>query len=127
MYISNINKTFYYIKELDIKYTCYNDIIKEVPESWIVGWSNNKNKHIRIAIIKANREFNLRTNYVYDGEIIRCYPNRSKNFKIISPAIYELFYNTLKQSSDSDISNELCELFEKNIELIKELNKKYFL
>lgn len=125
--LSKIDKTFYYIKELDIKYTCYNDIIREVPKSWEVGWSNNKSKHIRNAIIKANREFNLRTNYVYDGEIIKSYPNKSKNFKIISPAIYELFYEILNKSISYDISNELCELFEKNIELIKKLNKKYLI
>lgn len=125
--LSNLKKTYYYIKELDIKYTCYDDIIKDVPKSWIKGWSNNKSKHIRNAIIKANREFNLRTNYNYDGEIIKYYPNKSKNFKIISPSIYELFSDTLKKCNNMDISNELCELFENNIELIKLLNEKYFI
>lgn len=124
--LKNIDRTYYYIKELDIRYTCYNDYVKSVPDNWQIGWSNNKSKHIRNAIIKAVREFNLRTNYEYDDLIIRNYCGRSKSFKVITPAIYELFYDILSKSKYEDVSNELCEAILINIDKIKELNKKYF-
>lgn len=123
--LSKIPKTYYYIKELDIKYTAYDEYIIDVPKTWEKKWVNNRNMELRKMIIRAVREFNLITDYVYHNKIIFNYPNKSKNFIIITPSLYELCYESMVEWKERDITNDLVKSIIKNIDKIIELNKKY--
>lgn len=59
--------------------------------------------------------------------IIRRFPNKSKSFKIITPSIYELFYDILIKSKDEDVTIELSNAILNNIDKVKELNQKYLI
>lgn len=123
--LSKLSKKYYIIPNVNSKYTAYEDFVKKVPEDWEEKWTNESNSKLRKIIISAVREFNINTSFKYDGKIIFRIPNRSKNFKIITPSLYVVCNDIISKWREKDISVELSKEIEVNIEEILRLNKEY--
>lgn len=125
----HLNKCFYIIPKLNIKYMCYCDYIKAVPKDWKKGWNNFKNKRYKDILITAIKYTNLSSNYKYE-HILTINTNEYANLKIISPSIYEVCIDILLDIKDNEFTDKhnidkLSNKILSNIELINILNKKY--
>ena len=123
--VSSLKKRYYIIPEVNSKYTVYEDYVKCVPDGWEEKWTNESNRLMKKYITQAVREFNINTEFKYYGKIIYNIPGKSKNFKITTPALFECCCDVIKKWRDKDITSELAQSIEENIETILELNKKY--
>lgn len=122
---NHLKKRYFIIPNVNAKYTLYEDYVNELPNDWEEKWTNESNKKLRNIIIEANRKFNIKTNFKYDKCIIFNVPNKSKNFKIITPSLYIVCNDVLKKWRNDDIIDDLVASIEKNIDIIVNLNKKY--
>lgn len=120
-----LKKKYYYIPNLDIKYTAYDDFINTVPFTWKMQWANKKSSILKKYITAAVRQFNIDTDYKYDGLLILSNTAKSKNFKIITPGLLEVCEPILKFWKTKDITFETINCLHENIDLILLLNSKY--
>lgn len=118
-------KKYFIIPETQTKYTQYLDYVKEIPNNWEEKWTNESNKLLRKYIISAVREFDILTEFKYSNTIIFRVPNKSKNFKIITPSLFVVCGKVLSDWKKHNIVQELVTSLLSNIEEIKKLNDKF--
>lgn len=123
--LSKLKKRYFIIPYANMKYTMYEDYLKCVPSHWEEKWINVSNKKLKVIITKAVRQFNINTNFQYEGKIIFHVPNKSKNFKIITPSLYEVCGELLSDLDSPTLITDLVKTMENKIEKILELNSIY--
>ena len=123
--LKNLKKRYFIIPQLNTKYTMYVDYLNSVPYNWVEKWTNNSNQGLKKIIIKAIRIVNLKTNYNYENELIITDKKRSKNFKIISPSIFEFCFQSMDGWEKYDVSDKIAESIMDNINNIIKNNKIY--
>lgn len=96
-----------------------------VPNNWQEKWTNESNRLLKKYITNAVREFNIQTNFIYDKEIIFRIPNKSKNFKIISPGLFEFCSYAMLGWQEKDVTNNIVTAIQANIQNIINSNKSY--
>lgn len=124
--VQKLNKEYFIIPHLNLKYTFYSDFLKSVPDDWKKGWINKSTNFMRNSIVRAVQIFDAMTNYKYEKQIIKNVEGFSKNFKIITPSLFEFCWECLLQFEDEDFSEKLANDILKHIDEIIIANEKYF-
>lgn len=123
--LSNMKKRYFIIPEINAKYTMYEDYLNCVPCHWEEKWTNKSNRNLRNNLISAIRKVNILTSFKYENELIIKDSNKSKNFKIISPSIYEHCTDSMEGWENEDVSDKISKNIILNIDKIINSNKIY--
>ena len=117
-----LNKTLCKIGKTNFRYCWYKDFIKDIPNFFIDlhQKQNNKLKKISDIILQSVGVLKDKGIFIQDDIIIKPFGKRS-GLTIITPSVYEVCLDLLNESNINDIANCIY----KNINTIKELNKKY--
>ena len=114
-----LDKTICKIGNTNYRYCWYKDYFKEIPSCFIdLKQKQSNNLKSITKIIKKSQNI-LKDNNIFIDEHIHL--SYVKGFFIVYPSIYEICLDILETENAELIANRIIE----NIDLIKELNKKY--
>lgn len=120
-----LKKRYLIIPKLNTKYTLYEDYVDGSCLDWEERWTNDSNKSLKDLVYRAVREFDLRNDYKYHGEIVFTPNGKTRNFKIITPSLYLYCSDAIVNWRDEDLVDELVFEIERNIDKIIDWNKRY--
>jgi hypothetical protein len=117
-----LNKTLCKIGKTNFRYCWYKDFIKDIPNFFIDlhQKQNNKLKKISNIILQSVGVLKDKGIFIQDDIIFKPLGKHS-GLTIITPSVYEVCLDLLNELNINDIANCIY----KNINIIKELNKKY--
>lgn len=115
-----LEKTICKIGDTNYRYCWYKDFIKTVPENFIDMHQKQSNSLKQIAPVVTKALGRLKDNNIFIDDFVVFRPYKA-GLMIITPAVYELCLDEIKSGNVEKIAKSL----HKNIDKIKELNKKY--